>query len=379
MLIHIKSFNGFNLASTSYKATGVAMRNQSDASPVFIEQANAEAMDSGAYSLGVKTIPLNVKILDYANRHALSAQLREALRPGTHGILLATFSDEARDYQIECRVQSIVPDQTYWNQYTVILQTGTNCWISVDELTSDWTVTASGDEKEITVGGYSETRLSVNLTATELPATGWAYQQLYQLVNPLIYAYGKRPWCISLDTAALVAAGHMQADCDDLMMVIDGVISRRWLADPNTDHTKIWFNVDLLAGQELALRTAIPASGSITEIAFVVSSTTQKALGLLPTRGILYDGTEWIEYNGKDIPNCKVFLPKRGAFGTTLQAHNAGVKLRWIQHTVHVLYGNSAAVAPATLDDTYDNDKPIFDLVCIHKQQLGLYGSDRVL
>ncbi len=364
MLINIKGFNGYNLANTSYKAVGTSMRSQSEASPVFIDQANAESEDSGAYTLGVKTIPVKVRILDIVNQHALSAQLREALKPGTSGILLATFSDEVRDYQITCRIQSIIPDETYSNQFMVIFQTGLNCWISADEVTDSWAITASGDEKAITVGGYSETRLSLSLTATGLPANGWAYQKLYQLVNPLVYAYGKRPWCITLDTAALVTAGKCQADCDDLVVVVDGVITRRWLAAPNTLATKIWVNLNLIAGQSMTLLTPVASSGSITELSFELTANNMAAMSKLPTKGIVYHGSEWFEYSSWSYSrtSVKLFGVKRGAMSTTLQAHVKTDAFRFIQHVIHILYGNSAAVSPDLIDANYDNEKPIFDL-----------------
>ena len=340
------------------------MRSHSEATPVFIEQVNAESIDSGAYALGVRSIPVRVKILDRTNEPALSAQLREALKPGTSGILLATFNDEMRDYQIECRVQSIVPDPTYGNLYTVIFQTGLNCWISVDEVTDAWAITASGDEKAITVGGYSETRLSLSLTATGLPANGWAFQKLYQLVNPLVYAYGKRPWCISMDTAALVSAGKCQADCDDLAVVVDGVITRRWLAAPNTSATKVWVNLDLIAGQSLTLLTPVASSGAITELYFEVNANNMAAMSKLPQKGIVYHGSEWFEYSGWVYGTTVVKFSgvKRGAYSTTLQAHAKTDAFRYIQHVIHLLYGNSVAVAPALNDVNYDNEKPIFDL-----------------
>lgn len=387
MLINVKSFNGFALQNTDFRSAGVSFRSQADATNVFVEQVNAEPMDSGAFSLQVRAIPVKIKIIDQVNKHVLSAQLREALRPGTEGDLLVTFTDENRDYKIRCRVQSIAPDQVFENLYQVIFQTGQNAWESADEVTDTWSITASGDEKTLTVGGYSDTRLSLALTATGLPVTGWAYQRMYQLVNPLIYGYGKRPWCITLDTAALVTAGKIQADCDDLTVVVDGVIVRRWLAAPNTSATKIWFNVDLAVGQTLALNVPVASSGAITDLYMATNATNRLAMSKLPKRGILNHGTEWFEYtNWTYSKNETRFMGvTRGAFSTTLQAHAQGDAFRSIQHVIHVLYGNSAAVAPATLDDSYDDEKPIFDLAqstnssWVYTSTTGFYDEDKPL
>ena len=84
----------------------------------------------------------------------------------------------------------------------------------------------------------------MDLIPTELPTVGWAYQKLYELPNVQAYTLGLRPWCITLDTEALVTAGKMQSDCDDLRVVVNGGIAKRWIADPNDANTKIWINLE---------------------------------------------------------------------------------------------------------------------------------------
>lgn len=48
-----------------------------------------------------------------------------------------------------------------------------------------------------------------------------------------------------LDTAALVAAGKMQADGSDLVVRVEGKEVSRWLAGMNTPSTKVWINLHL--------------------------------------------------------------------------------------------------------------------------------------
>ena len=132
--------------------------------------------------------------------------------------------------------------------WTVILQTGMTAWISVSEETSSWSPTGTGGNKNITVGGNEETVLSLNATTTTAPTAGYIYQQLYQLVNVNGIAHGNRPWCLTLNTAALVTAGKMQADGDDLRVFVDNVEVNRWLANMNTTSTNIWINLNLSAG-----------------------------------------------------------------------------------------------------------------------------------
>ncbi len=361
MDISLKTFNGFSLNNSNYRAAVITSKNPPEASPVFIQQAESDSEDSGTYTLGVLPVPIGVHVIG-TGRNALESQLKEALKPGTIGQLVVTFNDEAEDYQKECRVQSVTANTKAPGYYTVVLQTGESAWQKVTADTSSWAVDASGDTKSITVGGYSETCLSLDLEPLTAPAGGWAYQRLYQLINKLAINHGTRPWMIELDTAALVTAGKMQADCDDLIVLVDGLQVKRWLADANTDHTAIWINLKLDAGQSIPLKTAIGATGAITEMVFVTSAVNLKALNALPARGYVIHGTEWFEYYSKVPGSYKLLISCRGALGTTLQAHAASDVFQWVQHSIILLYGNPTASSPSTGDDTYDNDKPVFDL-----------------
>lgn len=361
MLIRIKSFNGFTLNDSNYAAAGLRLKSPPDAKLVYVEQAKADAIYSGMYNINVRSVPVGIKILDMSSQPELEAELKDALRPGTEGVLVGTFTDDSQDYEMDCVVQSIMADDKYDGYWQVIFQTGDSAWRRTAYTTASWDITASGDTKEITVGGYADTMLGMTLTTTSLPATGYAYQRLYQLINAVGYNYGWRPWCISLDTAALVTAGKMQADGDDIRLVIDGKLQRRWLADINTDHTKIWFNVKLKDGLALTLRDAIGSGDTITEIRFEKTDDNREAFNKLPERGFLVHGTEWIEYTGKD-KNLTITGVTRSAFETTAQAHSVHDTFNWIEHSIFLLYGNSAAAAPSTGVAAYDDTKPLFDL-----------------
>jgi len=361
MLITIKTFNGFSLNSTNYFSAALRAKSPPDAKLVFVEQAKADAIYSGMFNINVRSLPVGVKILPQTGVPELEAELKEALRPGAEGLLVATFSDDGEDYEMDCVVQSITVDPMYPNYWQVIFQTGDSAWRRVNYETASWDITASGQQKSITVGGYSPTRLGFTLTATELPATGFAYQRLGQLVNIVGYDHGLRPWCITLDTAALVTAGKMQASGADIRVVADEKYTPIWLADMNTNHTKIWFNIKLAAGQSLTLRTAIAATGDITQIQFEKTNDNKDAFSKLPERGFLLHGTEWFEYTAKGNNQTLTGIT-RGAFETTLQAHSVHDAFQWIEHSIFLLYGNSGAVAHSVGNATYDDKKPLFDL-----------------
>ncbi|CAK0773792.1 conserved hypothetical protein [Gammaproteobacteria bacterium] len=361
-LITVKTFNAAVLNNSNFAAYGNGLRKPADANPVFIEQSLADPRYSGTFNISARSVPVIVTIKDYANRHALESQLKETLRPGKRGTLVGTFADDGVDYQLNCVVQSITPDTSRNGVFTVIFQSEDTCWRKVTATSDSWAVTASGDKKNLTVGGYSPTRLSLSITPTQLPAAGYAYARLYQLVNAPLYAYGLRPWCVAIDTAALVSGGKMQADGDDIVVVVDGVVVNRWLADINTNHTHIWFNINLSAGQNLTLLTPVSNTGTISTLAFQKTTNNKAALSAMPTRGYVQHGTEWFEYTGKDLSNYKLTGITRTALGTAIAAHALADVFSWIEHSIFILHGNSAATAPSLVDAGYDATKPVFDL-----------------
>ena len=233
-MITLKTFNGHDLTAAGLRAKGLAYNTLAAAKPVFIEQVQADPDDAGTYTVDVRSVPIQISITDYVTRETLIGTIKGWFKRGTAGWLVATHSEDGSDYQLYCRVQSLAQEQNQPMTWTVILQTGMTAWISVSEETSSWSPTGTGGNKNITVGGNEETVLSLNATTTTAPTAGYIYQQLYQLVNVNGIAHGNRPWCLTLNTAALVTAGKMQADGDDLRVFVDNVEVNRWLANMNT-------------------------------------------------------------------------------------------------------------------------------------------------
>ena len=269
MLITVKTFNGHNINDgSSYRAMLQNPHGMPDAVPVFIEQANADAVDAGLYAVNVQNKVLSIKVLNYASRYALVSQLKTWFKRGVEGNLVVTFADDGVDYQMNCRVVNLVQEPEFPSQFSAILQTGTSSWRAVTETTqATWTATGTTETQDISVGGKDETFLSVDLTATAGPASGYLYQNLYQLPNTLspLTGLGLIPWCITLNTAALVAAGKMQADCDDLRIVDlnTGQELKRWIASPNNAATKVWINLDFQKGLGFALAANVAGSGDV--------------------------------------------------------------------------------------------------------------------
>jgi hypothetical protein len=366
MLITVKTFNGHNINDgSSYRTVLQNQHTMPDAQPVFIEEANADSRDAGVYSVNVQNKALSVKILDYANRYGLIAQLKTWLKRGTQGDLVVNFQDDGIDYQVNARVVNLVAENNSNQSWTVVLQTGTSDWRAVTETThATWTATGTTETEAIDVGGKDETYLSLDLTPTAPPSSGNAHQQIYRLPNTPGIAHGLIPWCITADTAALVTAGYMQADCDDLRIVNmnTGQELKRWIISPNNAGTKVWVNLDLAKGFSLTLASNVAGSGSVTELQFSVTSDMKAAIAEMPKTGIVYHGTEWFAYSDTDPVNCKLIIATRGVFGTAQAAHTAGVAFLYIQYPLMMIYGDSSAVAPASTDATYDDTKPFINL-----------------
>lgn len=381
MLHTVKTCFGHNINDGSnYKATLLNPHGNASAKPVYIEQAQADSQDAGTYTVDVQTKVLSIEIRNYANRYALIAQLKTWFRRGTLGNLVVTFGDDAVDYQVACRAVNLAQDPDYPMYFMVILQTGATTWRAVSATTeSTWVVTGTSETQGVAVGGKDDTFLSVSLTAVAGPASGYLYQKLYRLPNTWNVEHGSIPWCITVDTATLVAAGKMQADCDDLR-IIDlhtGQELKRWIANPNNAATKVWVNLNLRRGFWLQLRDAVAGTGDVEYLQFPVNSGYQSYMAPMPATGIVHSGNEWFAYSSVDAVNCRLYVAKRGLFGTPQEAHLAVADVYYIQYPLVMKYGNSGATAPALADEHYDDTKPLFNLASSSNTQWVWTASDK--
>lgn len=367
MLTTVKTFNAHNIHDgTNYRTRLLNPHGVASAVPVFLEQANSDSLDAGLYTVDVQTKVLSIEVINYSNRYALIAQLKAWFKRGTQGNLVVSFADDtATDYQISCRVVSLAQDPDYPQIFTAILQTGTSEWRAVTLTThAMWTATGTTETEAISVGGKDETLLNVDITAAGGPASGYLYQNIYRLPNTPGLAHGLIPWCLTVNTAALVSGGKMQADCDDLRVVDmnTGQELKRWIANPNNASTKVWINLDLAKGYSLTLLTSVSGVGVVSELKFVIDDTHKAAIAEMPKQGIVYHNNEWFAYSDTDPVTCRLIVSQRGLFGTTVEAHSAGQAFLWIQYPLLIKYGNASVSAPSAGDSTYDLIKPLIDL-----------------
>jgi len=266
----ISTWNGNDINSASLRATLVNGMAAPGANVVFIEQPNADAVLAGTYTVEKRNLDLHIRVLDYANRKALREQLMLWFKRGTRGLLVGRFDDGA-DYQMDCQVGAAL-EQSVDDSMVFIahLESGATAWRAVTADTDTWSPSGASSNKVITVGGTDETMLSISLTSVTAPAGVYLYQNIAQLINTPGIAHGLKACCIVLDTAALVTAGKVKADLSDLRIIDAGVSLPRYISDANTDHTHIWFVVNMAAGQTLTLNPGVAqietatATGTIT-------------------------------------------------------------------------------------------------------------------
>lgn len=225
-------------------------------------------------------------------------------------------------------------------------------WRAVTSTQDTWSITSSGQTRNITNSGTDDAYPVLQIMPTSAKSGGYAYRCWTAVVWRSANAATRYPVRIDLNTQALIGAGKMQADGDDLRLLVDGTERDRWLADINTTATKIWANLDFQPAVAMTLKTAIPSSGSITSIEV------NESVERMPESGILLVDSEAFTYTAKVNSERKFTGITRAARGTSQAAHSAGTTVYWIQHDVWLTYGNAAVTAPTT-DDRY---KPAFSL-----------------
>lgn len=216
-------------------------------------------------------------------------------------------------------------------------------WRAVTATTDTWNITASGQTHVVNNPGEDDAYATFSITPTNVKTGGYNYKR-YCLVtwraSNAATNYDIRLGV--LDTDALVTAGKMQADGDDLRIFVDGVETPRWLVDIDTVNTYIWFKADWLAAPTLELTVSIAGAGSVDSIA--VDDETE--FNKLPTRGFVRVNNEVFSYSAKDTANLRLTGVEREVWNTAAGAHSAGDDVFWMQHEIVMVYGKATATAP---------------------------------
>ena len=225
-------------------------------------------------------------------------------------------------------------------------------WRSRDGDYWHWDITGTPDSETVTVVTDDKAFPILYITPTAAKAAGFEHKAWVAVVWKAGAATTYPVKLGTMDTAALVLAGKMQADCDDLRVYNGSTEIDRWILDPDTATTDVWVNLDFEAEQSVLLGTAIGAGDTITTV------TAAADISGFPTEGLLWIDAEAFAYNGKNDANKQFLNVVRAARGTAAAAHTTADTIYWLQHDIWIFYDDAALAAPVTDDDV----KPIMEL-----------------
>lgn len=284
-----------------------------------------------------------------------------------NGTLLAYDNNNSnKAYKLVCTVV----DQPEWagSIAEVLLKTMEPVWQSNEMGTATYGGTATGGTFSVTVGGNREAYPVITIKPTGAKTGSYSYRRRVTTYNRTDYGANLYPVNLFDDgsgtaywnTAPLVAGGTLLASGNDIRVYDNGVEVDRWLQGMNGGTTFCWTNLQYAPKIELSLGGSVGAGDVITYLLITKSKTVEKALIKLPPAGVVLIDNEKFTYTGRQVVYSDMRLTgvTRAALDTTAASHSVGATIRWLQHDIVLLYGNSGAGDPET-DDTY---KPIINL-----------------
>lgn len=294
------------------------------------------------------------------DRDALRSQLFRWFDPEdeTPKIIVAQNHDGVAMYrQALCQDLRVFGDQQHDTVFVVTLVVhGDVRWRSVTEDSEAWAITGTGQTHVFVNGGEDEAYPVLTIKPTDAKTGGYAYRRWVPVVWRSRNGGAQYPVMATLATDAIVAAGKMQADGDDLRILVDGSETYRWLDAMNTAATKVWWSMDFTRAPALKIAVAIADTGDVASIQVDDAD----ELVLMPESGIVLIDNEAFVYSARNLTDLQLTGVSRAAKGTAAAAHTIGDTVHWIQHDVYIIYGNAAATDPTLLiTDWY---KPAFEL-----------------
>ena len=285
---------------------------------------------------------------------------------GDEGYLVATDGNNVQR-RILCAVERI--ELLSVTEVRAFLRSATGLWEAVTATTDTEVVTASGQTFDLTNAGSAPAKPVFTITPNTVmaAANSWIYRRRMTLANrslrglsdPVGDGYPIDLGANAFDTDALNTAGKIQADLDDLRVLLNGGEIHRWV-DPSGDDatTKAWCNFVMRPRRTVNfaadMSAVSPANGGEIE----VSATSPEGLVGWPQSGFIVVENECIQYNART--STKFLDVTRGARNTTAAIHlKASASIYWVEHPfLDIIYGYSAAISPAPPNDR----KPIIDL-----------------
>ena len=299
-----------------------------------------------ALTRSTESMALLIRIVG-SDRHALRSQLFRWFDPEdeTPKVVVAENHDGVEMYRMAlCQDLRVFGDQQHDTVFVVTLVVdGDVRWRSVTPDSEEWNITATGQTHAFVNGGEDEAYPVLTIEPTGAKTGGYTYRRWVPVVWRSRNGGAQYPVMATLDTASLTPA-KMQADGDDLRVLVDGSETYRWLDAMDTAATKIWWSMDFTRAPDLELEVAIAGAGDVASI----QVDDEVELALMPESGIVLIDSEAFVYTGRNLTDKQLTGISRAAKGTAAAAHDIGDTVHWIQHDVYLLYGNATATDPAS-------------------------------
>lgn len=266
-------------------------------------------------------------------------------RDNTSRALVVTDPDGSNERYIMARCLSLMPaDQSAQTQFIAQLLIdglgdldGRFRSVTADD--EEWEITASGQTKVVNNGGDDDAYPILTITPTTAKTSGFAYKRWIPIRWNVDVGHSAYPLDIAngLDIDALVTAGKVQADGDDLRVYNNGLEINRYLDD---DVDSIWVSLPFAPKQEATLEIAIAGTGDVLVI------DVNEDISSFPSAGVLMIDDEAFVYTNKVTHLRRFTGVTRAQRGTSMAAHTAGDVVWWVQNDLWLYYGDSTLSAP---------------------------------
>lgn len=325
---------------------------------IALKRENAWPVFAGKELSGIK-LPVLIAI-----RGGSLEELQAAFNTEQQELYQLVANDGSENYYIEGTPTQVTAESP--TTVEVILFVPDPVWRSNTEYSETWSITASGQTKTIANLSRIDVFPKFEITPTAVKSGGGGYRRWVPIHNQSSEIFTKYPVNIVddgtgtgvLDTAALVTAGKMQSDGSDLAVKVDGNFVDRYLYGINTNATKVWINLTLQPKIEFTLQAAMLSGDTITEILAEKTVENIAALEKLPKKGVLLIDDEAFVYTDVNPNKRRVLGVTRAKKGTSAAGHSVGAMVRWIEHDIWLLYGDTSIWKPT--NDT--SKQPIFNL-----------------
>jgi hypothetical protein len=382
MILKPLSYAGTSLQTSPY-TTGFPREQASlqiATSPSYIKRAGAVPVYAGK---DYTPHTLNIEVLVSSSPSFMSNfeslnQLFDTKDETPQQFICTDEEDSSKQYYVYATPQQVLGGHD-GPMAVVTLALDDPIWQTVTQNSQTWSTTSSTSTTDVTNNGNDDAYPIFEITPTSSPSTDFIYSAFLQVLPTSTKPWASRPLCITgdtsttWDTAALIAAGKMQADGDDIRVYRDGVEDNFWLGGLNTTDTRVWVVADVPEKREMTLRDAIGATDTVTSITIAYTQSNLASFSAVPMKGRLIldtslgsTDTEEFTYTRKfPTDTSLVFtVSARARRGTVAVDHAAGSNVRFLPYDFRINYGNATATAP-TVDDTH---KPVLTLSTSNNQ-----------